>query len=427
MRRCSGLADMRSVDHFPRFIGYTATWPGVIRILLWALLFLYLGGSLLPERKREVPFSENVGGLPVTPRVTLPSDPEFVDQSLPSAEKIKKRIAWISDSSSVIYRPGAKFLDFTTMKENSLLPLKTLEIIDASEPGTYGIDLYLRLSLRSLESYTLTALALENKPDVVVLTLNPFFVFNSHAFFKGDSHFARASGVWAEHTSSWPWLLTLTSPADHLWSLLARRLNVFAKAPLFAKDVAELKQGFWNSIFPELKGSGVSILPPSEENLKENAMIFWVVQRYLRGDLSKIVNEKNEAINSLWYRQLIRLSDFDANSLNRVALEKTLRLLKASGVKAIIYLAPVSDAIREDAVAWEYYQSVKAAVRDIGAAYDDDRIGVIADMPPEKLSSSLFVSNDDVHMEDEGDFDLFLAEEILKLSEYNTDKNDEKK
>lgn len=373
-----------------------------------------------------MPFDDNVRGLSITPRITLPSDPEFVDLSLPSPQDVRKRIAWISDSSSVIYKPGAKFLDFSTMKDNRLLPVKTLEILNSSVSDSYGIDLYLRLSLRSLESYTLSALALEKRPDVVVLTLNPFFVFNNHALFKGESHFARASAVWARDPHTWPWMLLFTSPGDHLWSVFISRFKVFSAAPAFAHDVAAVKKIFWDGLFPKLKleTQQEDAIPRSEENLKENSMIFWVVQRYLQGDISKLVNERNEAINSKWYRQLIRRTNFSSESLNYIILVSILEKLKANRVKALLYLAPVSENLRQDPDAWAQYESVKSTLRTLAQHYGDDALRIITDIPPADLKGTVFVKDDDVHLEADGDLDQFLAREIIQLTSPSKDLTD---
>ena len=408
---------MKSVDHALSLLGYKATPFGLVRIALWAFLFLYLAGLALPPGNRTIPFTENVVGLPITPLVTLPSDPAFIDeQALPTQGGLK--IAWISDSSSVIYKPGAKFLDFSAMGDNRLLPVETLNQLREINQNDIHIDLYIRLSLRSLESYTLTEIALERNADIIVLTLNPFFVFNNHAIFKGNTHFARATRTWSKNPAVWYWLALLPQPSDHLWAGLGRHLDIFARAPAFAPDVHAAKLSLWKAIFPQIKGQNTDKLsdPPSGEGLKENSMIFWVTQRYLNGDLSKLVNDKNEAINALWYRQLIRLADFTQDTISRAILLQTLERIKASGKKAILYLAPVSENLREDETAWKQYQKIKSELKALQQVYEDDKVKLIVDIPPDALNGTVFVENDDVHLNEVGGLSSFLASSIASLT-----------
>lgn len=397
-------------------LDYKPSTFGNIRIGLWTIFFLVLAGFYLPEKESALPFSENVRGLPVEPRVTLPSDPAFVSDK-GAKTKAALNIAWISDSSSVIYKPGAKFLDFSKMGENGLLPLQTLDEFKRQGVTDPHIDLYIRLSLRSLEAYTLTRLALEADADLIVLTLNPFFVFNDHAVFKGQSHFARASQIWIKDAAAWPWLALFPSPSDHLWALIGRRFHVLSGAPAFAGDVQNLKSAVWAKVFPTLKGQDDQSRSVDQgEGLKENSMIFWVTQKYLNGDLSKLVNEKNEAVNSKWYRQLIRLNNLEEGSFNHAIMLRTLEAIKASGKKALIYLAPVSENLRDDPAAWDEYRAIKEKLEGFRQAYGDQNISIVTEIPDEALEGSLFVKDDDVHLNAAGKFPEFLAANIKKLT-----------
>lgn len=405
---------MKSIESLLTHLNYKASLLGLIRIALWTMAFLTLAGLYLPEKSTNMPFSENVQGLPITPLVTLPSDPQFIK---PKTELEKNlNIAWISDSSSVIYRPGAKFLDFSTMSENRLLPAQTVDALKQQGMTDLHMDLYIRLSLRSLEAYTLTQLALQNDADLIVLTLNPFFIFNNHSIFKGESHFARASQTWAHDYTVWHWLALFPSPSDHLWATLGSRFSIITDAPSLAENVQNTKAELWKAAFPLLKEQPDQKPPGgSAEGLKENAMIFWVTQRYLKGDLSKLVNDKNEAVNSKWYRQLIRLNDLDTNTFNHEILIRTLENIKASGKKALIYLAPVSENLHDDQTAWERYQDIKEKLNQFKKSYEDPKVAIIIDIPPEVLKGSVFVKDDDVHLNAAGKFPEFLAGHIASL------------
>ncbi len=413
---------MKSIDHFIQLLGYQASWLGIVRIAFWALLFLGLAGQMIPFRAPETLKHKNVEGLSITPMITLESDPFFV-KDFPTDDKGKGyKIAWISDSSTILYKPGAKLIDLTAMEDHTLFAEKTLKSLQNSGLMNVHIDLFLRVSLRSLESYTLTKIALERDPDLVILSVSPVFIFNNHAVFKGDSHFARASSVWSGSPETWPWLFLFTSPSDHLWALFVQRLPVFTLAPAYAADVERIKRQLWSSFFPDLK---LTSPHAKKDVMSENALVFWIVQRYLKGDISVLLNDKNETVNSKWYRQVIRLNSFEPSSINHTIMTKICEAIRKKGAKAIIYIEPASEAMRDDPGAWAVYQNVKETFRALRKEYGSKKFHFIIDVPPDVLKNAVYVKDDDIHFEQEGDFDLFLSQEISKLlSDEGADAHD---
>lgn len=413
---------MKSVDDFIRLLGYEASWLGLVRIAAWTVLFLCLAGHSIPYRSPETLQYKNVEGLSITPMITLESDPLFI-KDVPARERKKGHtIAWISDSSTILYKPGAKLIDLTAMGDNSLFAEKTLIALQQSGLMNVHIDLFLRVSLRGLESYTLVKMALDRDPDLVILSVSPVFIFNNHSVFKGDSHFSRASTVWAQNPETWPWLFLFATPSDHLWALFVQRFPVFTLAPAYAADVEKIKRRLWSSVFPDLK-----LLSPLavKDVMAENALVFWIVQRYLKGNISVILNDKNETVNSKWYRQVIRLNSFEPSSINHVIMTKICEAITKKGSKAIIYIEPASEAMRDDPGAWAIYQNVKDTFRALEKKYGSDRFRFIIDVPQDVLKNAVYVKDDDIHFEQEGDFDLFLSQEISKLlSDGGTDEHD---
>ncbi len=403
---------MRSIDDFIRLLGYQASWLGLARIAAWAIFFIFLAGQYIPYRAPETFKHKNDEAVAIFPKITLESDPYFVkDSEVPLGEKGYK-IAWISDSSAILYKPGAKLIDLNAMSDHKLLAEQTLKTLQSHWLIDAHIDLFLRISLRSLESYTLTQIALRDDPDLLVLSVSPVFIFNNHAVFKGDSHFSRASMIWSESLETWPWLFLFASPSDHLWALFIRNFPVFTLAPSYAADVDLIKQDLWSAFFPDLKLSSPFA---KKESLPENALVFWIVQRYLKGNISALLNENNETVNSKWYRQVILLNNFEPSSINNIILIKICEAIQKKGAKAIIYIEPASEAMRDDPEAWNIYQKVKERFRFLERVYGSEKFRFLIDVPQEVLKNAVYVKDDDIHFEQEGDFDLFLSGEIHKL------------
>ena len=409
---------MRELETIIEKTGYTPTLFGLVRIALWTILFLIAAGYLIPDRPKDIPFSENTEGTNVTPMVLLPDDPMFVRDDIPASNAPDTLdIAWLGGSSNVVYKPGTGVLEFSKMGQNDLIPVKVLDILKQQGTSHAKIELYLRLSMRALENYTLTEIALDRNPDILVVTLNPFFIFNNHAVFKGQNHFYKAGSVWAKSPATWPWLIGITSPGKHLWSLIESRFPVLRRAPQYSDDLGRLNEFVWGGLLPTLK------LPEAvankkthpEEALKENAQIYWVVYRLLRGDLSKIINDKNEAVNSLWYRQVARLSNPQKETLNYAILQKLLTRASQSDTKVLLYLAPLSENVKQDEGAWQKYQDIKNALKDLSAEYKGRDIKILIDIPENITRDMVYVPDDDMHVQDSGRLSEYLADRILEL------------
>ncbi len=402
--------------------GFRSSWIGLVRIFIWTALFLILAGELLPERSKSIPFTQNTKASGAIPMLTLPNDPAFVRDDITAAshkggEGLK--IAWIGASSNVIYKPGTGVLDFAHMNDNRLLPVEVLKYIKNAGLENASMEMYLRLSMRMLENYTLSAIALDRKPDVIVITINPFFVFNNHAVYKGKNHLFKAASVWPSHREAWGWLPLFISPSKHLWAHLGRRFKVLGQAPQYAPVLAAFNEDVWRNILPRLKlpqGEGRSAFSDAQEALKENSQIYWVVFRLLKGDIGKIINDRNEVVNSLWYRQIIRLSNPDESTINYVILLDIISMIKQSGVSAVLYLAPLSPAMERDGEAWQKYQDIKTKLEEISHKYGDNKIHIITDIPEDYTRGIKYVAGDDMHMQGAGKLHEFIAREIMEAA-----------
>ncbi|MEZ0260797.1 MAG: hypothetical protein ACAH80_07295, partial [Alphaproteobacteria bacterium] len=217
--------------------GYKATWWGIIRIAFWVALFLTAASIYLPSAPENVPFEESPRNPRLRLTATIAEDPRFM-LKLPRQEGLN--IAWITDSSGALFPPD-KYVAEAKYKDTKLISSFVLDRLQKlAKSENIGIDLNIQPGLRSLETYSSVAGALESKPDMIVLSFNPFWNLNGYEIHKRRAHLNRASGLWAQHPPAWPWLVTLASPANNLWSALGRKYAIISDMRLYKGRIETL-------------------------------------------------------------------------------------------------------------------------------------------------------------------------------------------
>ena len=117
-------------------VKYAPCWPGMFRIVIWTLLFLFIFGFVIPKRSIKVPFEKNVAGTKIIQMITFTDNLKFVRDDV-KIQNAEKTIAWIAGSSALIYHDNESYdIHTTPMDEVDLLPIHVL----SSLKNDYGID-----------------------------------------------------------------------------------------------------------------------------------------------------------------------------------------------------------------------------------------------------------------------------------------------
>lgn len=376
-----------------------ADTPGsLLRVALAAALFLALLGRAAtpgPGWNGPVTSASRIG-------MTAPfGDPRGFRATTPARLADELRIAWIGGSSLLIHQTGSS--------ENAFLPERVLDAIRAEAGGTPRVLDYALNAQRIFESWICTVDALRRDPDLVVVTLNPLFVYNTRAplFRRALLGAAAQRLVWTPQ--AWPELLAFAEPSDLAWAALASVFPAvrdravlggrFARAPSLLRLHAPAEGAAFDALRARRARRGVEAY--------DQPLQFWEAAAQRRRGGPAL--DWQEAI-------LLHHQDTARGSANDRLLDQLLGALADSGVPSLVYVAPVAPKVRSDARMRAAIEAIETRLAEKRARFGSPRLRIVSDNPSHALAGMRFA--DLVHLEDEsGALPAWLADQLLALRE----------
>jgi hypothetical protein len=160
-------------DLFDRRFGSAVGRPmSLVRTLLWVLVGIYVLGLLIPAPDvdfRKTHYNAVLHKEPVRDLVLDKNDPRGWKHLKKDPKKFT--IAWIGGSTIQTVKP----------RHHGFVPVDVLHRLPKIDGKPVRVNMYVMESSRSFDLFAATADALETKPDLVVLDLNPLWLFNPNA------------------------------------------------------------------------------------------------------------------------------------------------------------------------------------------------------------------------------------------------------
>lgn len=392
-----------------------ATWGGIARIMLWALAFLYAAGALLPKPDEPMPFMGGAATKDVRAVATIPEDPRFV-RFPPRHAGLN--IQWINDSTGAIFRtdPDMPFGGYT---DTQLVAALARDAIAQKTGSDIGIDANIQPDMGPVEMYSSVAAAIAQKPDMIVLSVSPYWVFNGYEIVKRQAHLNTAPALWAQHMASWPWLITLASPANNLWAMAAAHIPVIRDSSAYRGIVERRKMMLPQKLRPAT-AAGVDLSSGTRSTLG-----FWVCEGALKGDCDAIRDDSGKRVNlRTWYGQMMDISELDGHGMTQAAFAKTLSILHDSGIPSLVYRIPVPKEMTDNPGSRAQIDKIEAVMQAYAAQYKDSNIHIVPQVPEDIVATATFRENDNsAHMTDAGQYPAWLAGRVADiLQERNTGK-----
>ncbi|MEO8888176.1 MAG: hypothetical protein ABI301_00330 [Jatrophihabitantaceae bacterium] len=269
----------------------------LVRILVWVGVGLYLIGSLAPARPVDMSKTHYNAGRTANSPIFDP----LLNQNDPRGWMVHKKdpskftIAWVGTSTMQNVRSA-------TAGYYSFIPADVRARIPKIDGKSVHINMYLLEGGRSMDVYNAVSSAIASKPDLIMVDLNPLWVFNDRAVQEWDALNGPALGHMVEDPANWPLLAALDSPSDvalalggtHLsslrdrWSYAQQLHDAMANlSPLKLPSAASLAKqppptglalinawstslGFWNYYRP-LVPSNASVGTQQEALMREDA------------------------------------------------------------------------------------------------------------------------------------------------------------
>lgn len=369
-----------------------ASGPRLLRIALFTLALLVLAALLLPAVPVRATFDDDLAGTGITPMATSSNDSRWVRDDIATFPVTDRpRVAWIS-GSSVLIRDG--------LSVQRVIP----DLVNQALAQPADLYMYTLTGQRALDTYLLTQDAIARQPDLLVLTINPFWILNEQAVYYKANLFNRGASLWW-NSRDWSKQLLLVPPSAHLWNIAGRHLPIIAR-----------RYDYQRALLTRVRGprTGGSTQQESKQPARafdySQPLTFWIAQRKYKGDLSELAPDGADLNVALWQAEAMIASHPDSGVMPRELLEDLLQTIADSGIPAVLYMAPVAPELLENAAAAATYATLKARFQELTAPHQGPGLQILTDVPAD-ISNSLEFA-DYLHLREPGRLPAWLAARI---------------
>lgn len=247
----------------------------------------------------------------------------------PHAETGGLRIAWVGGSTIQEVADDGAF---------RFIPGIVSEEMQLADGASADVDIYFLEATRVVDLYAATLAAIAEKPDVLVVTLNPILVSNGAAVQTWDNLDGLLVRRAVTRPTALPVAAALASPSDVAWGLFAGAFEV-------VED-----RWYWSNRLYDRPTVGSLLEPamPDSSDVGELQRVadlslpidFWMAYGDIGGDGSRLGRQL----------ALLEMADRYDDRVNRATLARLFEAIAGSDVPAVLYVPPVRTDV--DAAPW---------------------------------------------------------------------------
>lgn len=373
-------------------MSYQPTLWGILRITVWTFLFLYLFAIFLPEPQPTSTDPSESGRPDLIPMKLEQGDLKWIRKK-PDMLSSHATIAWVADSSSKVVSTDS----LTRSTVVRALPDEVMRSLDRNFNIRPNVLFYYMKGRREAETYTLLLEAISQKPNAIVVTLNPYWVFNPYAIALEDNRYGTALNSRGLKLDNLIISSLLAYPRDTAFSLVGNSFR------LFRDNLGYHRLFVHNTPSPPTRTSSDKHDELTELYFKY-PLVFWLDRL-----VPEIAGEGGGRLHGDRERKVMRVSNPDRAYWNQYFLRLSLERLAESGIPTFIYLAPVNPKLMNNQADADSYLAVMNALQKY-FANPPPNIKFGLKIPPEITASIKF--DDLYHMSESGALPDFLASQI---------------
>lgn len=370
--------------------GATDSIASIVRIHVWVILALAVSSIVITDR--DVDSSTTRWNLIIDSEDTRDvgldrNDPRGFLSNETSKDNFD--IAWI----------GGSTLQNIDTDYYRFLPDIAGDVIGSVNGKPVDVDIFFLSAMRTFDEYVALLAAIDTKPDLIVLTINPLWILNDGAIQSWDNLDGRTAALIASRPEAWKVGLQLLSPTDAAWGLAGSRIPAIEQRWSFAPSARDLVDD-WDLL-------DRSVPPEATAQQSELAHIrslraplnFWGEYRYPRPGA-------NVVPDLAWFKQSVTTGGI----VNDTILSMMAAAIRDSGIPTYIYVAPISP----DSLA---YPEIEEALFDVERGLDrhfEEFAGPMVSFNPTSLSRVIdpLPFNNLVHTANADPLGEFLAGEL---------------
>jgi hypothetical protein len=379
------------------------------RILTAFFLSLFvLGFALNPflNKKLDISSPENCR---VHQQLSARNDPNIFMPCFP-ANPNDFRIAWITDSSyQVLASTGENINSFKTIQF-------LYDLILERQPQVDGRDTHFLFypfwGASMLDKYFGVLHALNQKPDFLIISLNPVWDFNSRAYFTLQN-IPGAAVINARTLNSIKYITIFGNPGLFLWSG-AKHISAFHMRYNLSQRLATLLS---NLDFITKKDNASSEFLKTKKDPFETKFFM----KYICLTWKNYFDPAKYPYSGILQAFTLRYIDVGPSSMPIRIFRDMLDIIKASGVKTYIYSIPFDvDRLRNIPELYGRYSEYENVMANLAGEYAHTNIKIDIIKPSRKLDGLKFY--DLAHLTYADPFADYLVRNILEISAPKIDK-----
>ena len=302
-------------------------------------------------------------------------------------------IAWIGASTLQSIEPG----------RYTFLPSDVQELLPKVDGKQVYVDMYFMSGARTFDLYAATQAAIASGADMIVISLNPVWLFNDSAI----QGWPNLNGVTAVNTlkspSNWPLDASLLSPSDAVLGEVSRFIpsinNRWSYAQSLNRKVAKLSP--LNTSHPPKPPKHPSQL--QQISAMSVALSFWA--KYRPG------TSKGTSVTD---RELAFLAGGDPgkDSYNKVIVNQMFKSLKAYNKPVILYVDAIETSAMKNPAIDAQLTRIENEVRAISEKYQSPNMYVHWQSVGRDVTGLKF--DDIVHLADDRPLAVYLAGQVCQ-------------
>ena len=392
---------------FECLFGERITWGAILRIMLWALLFFLIINTCFPQKKR-VPeglrYGVQLKGKSVQPMNLPRSDPRGVRTTLPKELEKEFLIGWIGGSS--LHTRANLNRKTKQWGHETFVPVEVAKILGCKTEKEVSVALYLLSAQRIFDEYLCLLDALRYKPDLVVITLNPVWAFNSKSLSFWPNLYSATIENGLANFEDLTQIALFGGPSNIAQGLLSRYFPLIRNRFDYRQDPT-VKIA---SLFHERH-----VISNQYDRLSMAMNVSQPLQFWARFEGGKV---KDRSVIG-WQIKAMSYIDEGVDGFHHIILRNMIKRVNEAGVKTLFYLAPFTPNAWDDEMLYRKLKAQEHALSLLAREYNSSNIHIISENPARVLPELEY--RDLVHIKDSLPLSDYLADEIFNLLEKNGD------
>lgn len=344
-----------------RFGGAVGRPLSLLRTVVWVVVGIYLIGLLFPAPKAglaSVPYNKvSLRDTPVRDLILDKNDARGWTHRKKDPSKFT--IAWV----------GGSTIQTVRRYHHGFIPVDVTKSLGKINGKPIRVNMYLMEASRIYDLYAATAEALRTKPDMLILDLNPIWMFNPNAIQGWPNFNPAVLRPLVADPANWPLLAAIDSPTDVALSASGSHLGAIRNRWSYAEKLRSLI----DHLAPHPKAIDPAAPPP---NLSGAALIATMQNPYAFWNRYRLI--PLETPRAKRYPAYMAQARTDGSGLNDMIITRLLETIGGSGIPSLVYTSAVNPQDLADPAADATLHRIESRLARIASAHESRTMRVQA-------------------------------------------------